>query len=516
MAITPNSIVRLLNVPLDKTQEHQIRFASRSAQSTYFAGKTIKVYSNLTHTRKDNMIRIPAHIDTLWNVNYVMYDNADMGSRWFYAFIDRMEYISEAATAVYIKTDVYQTWMLDCTFKNSFVIREHVSDDTIGLHTVPESVELGNYVLEGISTANIKDLAIVVAVTEVWNGTDWVGAGGNMYNGIYSGVRLFYSTQPGAITNFLDKYLELSGVPLTNKVDAVVAIWMVPQALIGTSATVAEVPQSAICTPISVNAPSLPSDLDGYTPKNNKLLTHPYCMLTADNSAGVVATYKYEDFESTTPAFDVFGGVMPNPSYKAIPSNMKNRVLNISHMEYGITIAGFPMCTWSTDSFLTWLGQNSGSLGISAGGSLLAIIGGAAAGSPLAMAGGVLGAASSINQMTQQLAAPDHLNGSVNSPSANVAYRQNDIYFKAKTIKEEYAKIIDEYFTMYGYKVNRVKTPELSSRPGWNFVQTSGANIIGGIPQEDLTELKNIFDKGVTLWHSAANVGDYSGSNDIV
>ena len=45
-----------------------------------------------------------------------------------------------------ILTDVFHTWQCDITYNQCFVEREHVNDDTVGLHTVPENVETGEYI----------------------------------------------------------------------------------------------------------------------------------------------------------------------------------------------------------------------------------------------------------------------------------------------------------------------------------------------------------------------------------
>ena len=78
------------------------------------------------------------------------------------------------------------------------------------------------------------------------------------------------------------------------------------------------------------------------------------------------------------------------------------------------------------------------------------------------------------------------------------------------------ARVIDNYFTMYGYKVNRLKVPNIYGRENWNYVKTIGANIEGDIPEEDINELKNIFNAGVTLWHNASTYLDYTQSNSII
>ena len=84
------------------------------------------------------------------------------------------------------------------------------------------------------------------------------------------------------------------------------------------------------------------------------------------------------------------------------------------------------------------------------------------------------------------------------------------------SVKSEYAKIIDDYFTMYGYKVNSLKIPNITGRTYWNYVKTIGCNFEGNIPQGDLNEIKNMFNRGITLWHNPTYYLDYSQSNTIV
>ena len=69
---------------------------------------------------------------------------------------------------------------------------------------------------------------------------------------------------------------------------------------------------------------------------------------------------------------------------------------------------------------------------------------------------------------------------------------------------------------MYGYKVNSVKIPNLTGRKNWNYIKTIGATIHGYFPDNDLKELKQMFDNGVTLWHNPNTFLDYSQSNNII
>lgn len=80
-------------------------------------------------------------------------------------------------------------------------------------------------------------------------------------------------------------------------------------------------------------------------------------------------------------------------------------------------------------------------------------------------------------------------------------------------IKQEYAKIIDNFFNMFGYKINEVKIPNITGRPNWNFVKTIDCNITGDFPQQDIQTLKNMFNNGVTFWHNSNTFLDYAQNN---
>lgn len=131
MAITPQTEVRLLKLPITIDNKNQLTFASKEAQTTYFKSLTHLDIDNVQYQRKDNIIRYPAHIDSIIEYNYCMYQNENYTNKWFYAFITSMRYINDGLTEIQISTDVFQTWQFDITFKESFIEREmlSVSDD---------------------------------------------------------------------------------------------------------------------------------------------------------------------------------------------------------------------------------------------------------------------------------------------------------------------------------------------------------------------------------------------------
>ena len=118
-----------------------------------------------------------------------------------------------------------------------------------------------------------------------------------------------------------------------------------------------------------------------------------------------------------------------------------------------------------------------------------------------------------MSEVYQHALTPYTARGNTNGGDINTCSGRNCFSFYKMCIKQEYARIIDDYFSMYGYKVNSVKIPNVTGRSTWNYVKTIDCNITGNIPQQDLQEIKNIFDNGVTFWHSPYTFLNYSATN---
>lgn len=528
MAFSPNSEVHLLNVPLENDLKNQIYFENSSDQYNYFKTKIIHSYDKLTYQRKDNYIRVPNHIDELYNCNYVMYRNNNYSTKWFYAFIIKKEYINDGCTHVYIETDVYQTWLFNVTLKPSFVEREHVkvSDDIPGKHTLPEGLETGEFIVNSLSSDNtMEELAIYVAFSEYKN--DNVEVVGNFYGGIYSGMayHMFPNTTSGInnLNEFLNSYDK-------GRAEAIMTIFIAPAYLGLESAEQAHVWDHQQVKP-SENPKyywiemEKQTSIDEYNPKNKKLLTFPYKYLSVSNNSGTNVIYKYEKFNWNNTnkfRFQVAGTLTPGGSIRMVPFEY-NGSGNSANNDEGINGGKFPICCWNSDTYTNWLTQNGVNIGL----SIVSGIGQIAAGVGMAIASGgigmavgggtALGGVSSIigtmAQIHQQAFVPDQVKGNTNCGDVITAGGDNSFQFYDMSIKKEYAEKIDNFFEMFGYKVNQVKVPNVSDRPYWNYVKTIDINIDGAIPTEDMQKLKNMYNQGVTLWKNGNLVGDYSQNN---
>ena len=534
--------IRLVKVPIELDNKNQLTFASKTAQYTYFNGCTHIEVDDSSYQRKDNTIRYPGHIDDLIGYNYCMYKNTSYSSKWFYAFITDMRYINDSMTLVTIKTDVWQTWQFDIEIKKCFVEREHVNSDNYAEHTVPENLETGEYITAySVDSTDLGSSHVVMATTiSPSDGTTPVTGG--LYGGIYSGVKYYVFDTLTDLNNALNR------IATNGNSDSIVSIFYCPDWISGYSTGsfdsngIKEVPQNAGVNKASgISIPLHPTAIDGYTPKNKKLFTYPYVSYLLSNNEGNSISYRLEDFlqeadqlGNYTGDLHLYGTCTPGCSIRIMPKyyKVKDKVLNQEYNnEYGLNAAKFPIASWGNDSYTNWLTQTGINVGgVKIDGATVAIgkgvVNTAVGAGTIAMTGGAMGGFetgqgigqifNAIQEVYHHSFNPVQATGNINS--GDVTYSLGKLTFTGyfMTIKSEYAKIIDEYFSTFGYKVNRMKIPNITGRTNWNYVKTIECNIHGFIPQVDCLEIKNMFNAGVTFWHNPSKFLDYSQTNSIV
>lgn len=549
--ITPNTDLYLLKVPLEIDDINQLDFANATAQYNYFNSLPKITVDDFTYQRKDNTIRFPAVYDEIITYNYVMYRNTGYSDKWFYAFITNMEYVNDNMTMITIKSDVWQCWQFDLNFKPCLVEREHTNDDTIGSNTLPENLELGEMVSNGtpVNFGDASNYKIVVEVSQLENtgenatlSYEWVA--GETAHAITPKMNdINRGTTPLIASDSVDleeirKVYDFAGLS-----DSIINIYMLPSALIGTTHNInltATRTGGSTYTAGSFGIPEVkngvfdlgtetfyrPSSINNFTPKNNKVLTYPFCYFNISNNAGTSIPFHYEDFGQNI-QFSIQGTFGTSGNTKAIPLNYKY-ISSGNALDYSISGGKYPICSWKSDSYTNWLTQNAvnmqtqWSTTLKSGGLQVlgsAIGGGVGAGviAGSSLAGNLISLArEQMLAKTQANMIPDQVHGNLNAGDIVWSKYKSPFTYLPMSIKPEYARCIDDYFSMFGYSTNRVKIPNRTGRRNWNYVKTVGCYIEADIPQEDLAEIKSMFDRGITIWHNPIQFANYGAENDII
>ena len=557
MVIPPNNEIILLNVPIEIDNKNQLTFANAQNQFEYFRFiRPQYTYDQITYVRKDNYVVINACYDDVIKYNYAMYQNENFSTKWYYAYILRVEWLSPNSTKVYLKTDVFQTYQFDVEYKVSFIEREHinVNEDLIGANLIPESFELGE-VIENSSTA-INGMGICYCIAYSRDPSDVGGQSGNIngcyVNGIASGLWYYI----GSMVSILQKLLQIDQAGHGEDVKAVYSIPTVSILGWNPDYSIQELDDRYqvwgfwVAGQFEGNGreftlAGIPTSLNGYTPRNQKLRQYPFQYLGFTPTNGTNKIFRYEDFENGVPSFKLISEINPNPSVYFIPKNYKG-VSGVNVSESTI-VSGYPSIAYKSDFFSNWLAQNStmvnlnlergqfnyelgvakdsvNYMGNQISNAMTMNVGKFATDSAnllLDTYGATVNHDFDIKQTMAQIEKTSMLPNSGNVGGSNATLLGYDLMnsdiFTRYSIKAQFAERIDLYFDMYGYQTNKLKLPNITGRPNWNYVKTLGLNALqkstANIPQEDLQEFKRIFDNGVTLWHNPATFLDYSQNN---
>ena len=523
------------NIKLDKNYKSVLGYTEDEMISLLTSQDNLVYYANnLSFTRENNEIVLDVPYSEAIKSNYLAFKNPRYSDKWFFAFIDEVVFTGTAQSKIRYTVDIFSTWWSYWSPKACFVIREHVRDDTRGMHTVPENVELGEPVqYTAVETLyNTSASYICVACSDL--PPTLTGGIKRVYNGIYSGLYYLIFRDEEDVSTFI-KYATDSG-----KLDAINSIFYIPYNLTQgniswSSYTTASgnfecgiLADSNYSKVLATATIHIPESLSDYIPKNNKLYTYPYSYFYISNHAGADVTFKYEDFITNNGflTFKILGTITPGCSLRCIPMGYK--VLSSYQEEsqgeyfsynYGVTGGKLPICSWNGDVYTNWLTQNSTAIALNITGDLISM----GTGSPFGIVGGTMGIANSLNQMYQMSFTPNQAKGNVNAGDVTFSSEQAGFYAYRMCIRKEYAEIIDNYFTRCGYKVNRVKLPNMTNRENYNYIQVGEEenlcypnnynNLM--IPAKALDMINTLFRNGITIWNNHNNFGNYSVSNNI-
>lgn len=528
----PSTTIRILkNCPLDTSYDHTLYFATKAAQTDYFKGLTKYNLTNQTYQRvKRGYMRVQYKAEDLYDCNYIMFQNASFGDKWFYAFITSVEYVNNITSEIRFQIDAMQTWFFDYTLDTCFVEREHSVTDVAGENLVTENIGYGDYVIASQEYSG-KFTDWVIVVIRAASAIGQLNTGG-FYGKLFSQCEYeTYELDGDGVAGIHDLLQLLS---ILNNDNSVLDIFMLPRAFVPTK--IANQPDPNPYSTIAYCTGDTGS-LGTYTPRNKKLLTYPYQLLDVDNMQGENLELHYEYFNHpAVPQFKLIPSISTDSKIVLTPVNYKGyNVISDS-----LSMASFPKCPYATNDFaakVVQAGMGVALASLTKGASIPVTTpkpyspSNAPALPPpkldktgyfeipeeqpmrtydipsIAQIAAITGGLGNLLRGANTRAS------NANSGNAWFNMGKFDFQFTKKTIRPEFARIIDDYFDRFGYATMRNKVPNTHSRPHWNYVKTQACTITGSIPCDDAQFICSLYDRGITFWKSGSEVGNYSLDN---
>lgn len=569
--IVPDSTITLLfNVPLNNKYDNTYYFASLNEQANFFFSNFSKqTFTQQSYQRKNRgWLRLSARYRDVYNANYMYFMNNFRSAtthvsqmtyeqKQFYAFITQVNYINDMTVEIQYEIDVIQSYMFNWTLPQCMVERETVDGDSIYKNYIDEGIPVSDYANSDAApiefTANIDSyprtyplgrMKYVVAATCDYNyqdTSDGVPITSNL-KGAVCGCKFHQFADATSCIAWLDA---MPG----EKYAAVLGIYLVPEVISLSSSA-----YNTLYYNLQYSKYDYYDYTTAFTPKNKKMYHSPYCSLVIQNSEGASMAFDPTQFWGSASFTLHFSPVLPITGYlsadyykvKIMPSP-GIRGTN-SPFLYSLPLPSLPTFTWANDTYKAWLALNSGymqtaktvaiidtvvdtAVGIKNVGSAIGgLLTGALTGSAGALSSGVSALdslAGSVKSVTSDLATinnlytqdknaqivPDSFNGSADNQASALAGTYG-FYSYVRFPTRDVAVSIDNYFTMFGYKIREIKTPSLDNRTRFTYVKTLNMDVEGFIPTDDRDAINNIFNAGIRFWKDKTNFCDYSITNE--
>lgn len=571
--IPPNSdVVLCRGVPIESDYKYTLYFESVADQNNYFFSKAFKQFHNVSYQReRRNVITLEIPATDVYACNYLLFKNTSYGEKWFFAFVDSVEYVNDNVTDIHYELDMMQTWMFEYTLMQCLVEREHSATDKIFENTRPENIGYGELMC-GISKNLLSSHGLLGEYACVITSKPY-STGGDDPIKLYSQFCPMY----GYIGRAEDMNVLVQDFVRSGQQDAVLSV-TVANALMaqGADETHFDMPKMVpkedfkfVCFGVTSGIyegeeqfkDQLPN---GYKPRNKKLFGYPYNQLWVSNNQGTVNEYRYEDFKIDKDGFfhmEVAASGISSPECVLYPLDYRGVA---KYYDHALVLTGYPTVPWIGDTYKAYMAMNrnqienavftQGANGLM--NTVSAFLGGAMtvnnaadmlqaakadasnAGKTVSQTtktglrqqatGGIFSAigtagTSIVDFMTTvwQVEAklqdvsniPPNVGGLSGAGSVTNALSRFDYSAYYMCVKPEYAEIVDKFFDMFGYNTCTVKVPNTHSRPHWNYVKTIGCEIQGFLPQEAANIIKAVYDKGVTFWKNGDEVGNYTLDN---
>lgn len=495
-------------------------FESNSAAASYCMARAKLSFSDYSYQRADERqyCAVYANFNELEECDTLIWQNADFSSFWFIANITNLEWKNPNCVWIWFKVDAYMTFCGNIDWSSSYCLveREHVTNDWSG--GVPNFSNIG--LPEGIGVGPVRRSSSnqfyktpnVIAITSPYDQSGQKTAEGAMQNGVFTGLNTYMFQNAARANNYLQNILDSDEADIQNVVSAIT----IPQDYIdGRSET--------------VDAPTPPWTTWAGTIYNAKTFSGEFCVLQIDSLVGTAKHYRPEDFlvpsNITFTEKDSFsagvGGVIVRP----------NSYMTANPTEDAFIINEFPEGSMVGDTYAQWKSSLGGyaiantflSCITTAGTTVTQAVSASQQKNPVSSVAGIGGAVisgvgsigqdvmSTIAQFAEQKKYGTAIIGSMKA-TANLAVGLDAYGYAISWLvpQETQMYAVDDFFSRFGYLVNRLKVPNRNTRAHWNYVKCSESHVQGDMPYSYRVQIEAMLNSGVTFWSEGTTIGDYS------
>lgn len=520
-----SKIILCKDIKLDRNYVNVLNYTEQKMLELCQANQ-IATRNNYSFIRPTNSIFVDFTYDQCIQANYIAFQNPDYSNKWFFAWVDEVIYKSDKNCEITYTIDAWSTWFDKWTTKTCFVNRHHVNNDTIGANTINENLDVGEVIQENEIFESSYSEFFWVGVLTSHNPTNNKNFPEpiTVYkkNVMSKKLCLFNASD---MSNLVNLGLFLLHTTANGHTDDIDTIFYIPDSAINQSqlqqntGTVEGQNYIFYTTSNTFTIEEFNTTISklhafsDYTPKNNKCFVYPYNYLFVSNNIGNHNIYKYEDFSTNDVVFKNQLTISVGMSGRIVPLNYKGMA---SNEDETIPLAKYPTIAWSSDSYINWLTQQAINVptqivGLTTGALTTDYTDISAVGS---LAGNI---GKFIGQFYTASLLPNVTHGQ-NTADINFLAERNTFTYRQMRAKTEYLRIIDDYFTKFGYAIKRLTLPNITGRRYWNYIEIGQDDCIGygSVPSNFMDTINKTCRRGTTVWHNHANIGDYSLNNTIV
>lgn len=496
-------------VPLNNKYEHT--FASNTYISA--SASSSRTFSAQSYNRvSENKIRVEYEVGSgfnPYNATYLLIRNPSYNTNKYYCFVTDVHYVNDRTVEITFEIDVIQTWLFGggATIRKCFIEREHQNDDTIGANIIPERLETGDYtnlLLRDISLWSHCCIAVDCGFTDSLDADGKFQPVNATPVDLASGATVQVGVHPW--------YFDFNGNGLGNEWTLATFIKEVGEQ--GKNASIYNVEiRPLVSEAVDYDVPQNTGLTGGflnmhgggaYTPTNNKLWTFPYNYASLINNCGQEINLRFEFFGQNAKLV-LYKNSTTNTPFVIMPYSYNGMSPNNNLV---LTMPIIPTVPFTTDTYSQWWAEQKAGIGWEAISNLISNIG-EIKGEYFLSGGAISPIFNLMAQSDKQKLNPVSISGKFSGMDI-VGSALFKFSFICKRITGEIAKTIDDYFTMFGYKQNKLDYPKYrNTRFNWHYVKTVGCNADGDCPASDLAKIATIMDNGITFWNTD-KIGNYT------